>query len=279
MIGPDLPVNGDGFSTLKLTEEAVDSLCCPVSLSPYENAQILNCDYHHSLSLSSAQGIYGKIINNQCEIPKPCPLCRVRVTSYQSNPCLQMVVDAILGVNLGPLYASKMREAITKLNLEFKQGVKYPIEKSQFTLGECRIVPVQGAVLELKALNHSQANFNGICNLFLLVEGFRSGQLNSFYYNYSLHIEFNNEKTKDHLSNYIKKNKISSLGDPAYNFGPPKLALRPTQVSKDFLACLNLLVKSNEIDTQADEGLKKFMEFVTESIQNTKETSISTNGF
>lgn len=98
--------------------EILETILCPISLMPFEDAQIVDCFDGlpgHSFSRESVITIFGNVIEKKCEKPGPCPLCRRNVSTYSPNFSLQQVVDAILKTNPALKNIDYTREIVKKV--------------------------------------------------------------------------------------------------------------------------------------------------------------------
>lgn len=233
------------------SKEVIDSILCPISLERFEEAQTVNCNGRHSFSLISAIAIFGKMKNNECEIPGPCPLCQGRVTAYHPNPALQGLVDAILGVHKGQQHVNKMLEIIRKLKLDFESGITYPLKKSQFVL--------RGSINKEKYKSlkfcNNQDSLKEIKIFALNVEILEKVP----YFTLMVFFKDNDEDSKIKLFEYLKKNGIESIEIDSY--GSQLINIFRSPKTSEFISCMKLLIEANEFEKESQAKLGQFLEF------------------
>ncbi len=241
MINNDLEV--------KFSKEVVDAICCPVSLEPYRNAQIVNCTGPHSFSLDTITSMFGRVESGKCENPGPCPLCRGRVTHCSPNLALQSLVDGLLGVEKGQAHIDRMYALLRKLKLEFDAGGRYPLASSEFVLKESHF---SENYTEIGFTNkYSDRKDSSIKTLYF--------SISSNKYVVTVYFHKDDKESKHKLHEYMQKNNIKSFMILEHDFYQGNKIYYSSD-KLEFIACLRLLIMSNEFDDKARTKLTEFLE-------------------
>ncbi|CDZ81606.1 hypothetical protein BN1013_02142 [Candidatus Rubidus massiliensis] len=233
-----------------LSYSVIDNSCCAVTLEPYQDAQMVNCDGHHSFSLTSVVKIFGKVINGNCEKPGPCPLCRGKVSSYFPNTALQNLVDAIFNKDAGQEHYKQMCETVKKLKMDFESGLIYPLSRTKFTCNDSNSLDSDF----FRFFGEKEKNkINAlIC------------QINQQTREFSLIFYFNNPKndlTIDILLQFFYKNKIYSIVKTFDEFLEYK-----GDNYEVLLSIIRLFMLNNEFDENGKRCLKTIIEFAEKKI-------------
>lgn len=232
------------------SQSVVNNLCCPISLEPFKQAQMVNCDAHHSFSLASVEELFGKIIQNgHCEKEGLCPICRGRVTTYHNNLALQSLVDAILGIEKGQHHLETVYALVRQQKMAFDSGEIYPIAKSHFFV---RTASFQEKFIELilDKKNRRTHIDSDIEVLAASVEIFDSHTRYRVY----LSFDHSQEIAKRKLLGYLRKYDLTEFEEVRVYQG-----VEANLVPQKFLVALRLLMNSNEFDEQAKSHLERLL--------------------
>lgn len=255
------PMN-ENFYSIKLTPDAVDSMCCPVLLEPYKNAQIVNCSGDHSVDLEAITKIFGKMQDNQCEKPGPCPVCRGKVTIYRPNRVLQSLVNSILGVDKGELHINKMYEVIRKLKMEFDNGIKYPLENGTFVLRNSNRYGAEYIDLYLDNSFGDKTPSGHIKIISCMIE------VDDKKTYFTLKMFLTDEKTKHDLHDYLKKKGLPFNVDIGAMNSFQIVDMWRSTDGKGFLAAFHLLMSANTFNIKAQNAIKNLIDFAEDAIKN-----------
>jgi hypothetical protein len=104
------------------------------------NPQILNCKNYDRINLVFAISKFGNIVNDTCEKIGRCPICKKKVTYYESDTWLREQVWNFLCMQLKPMTIMKILKMKNFLWLKNVEQHIYPYKKGNFMVGnESRI--------------------------------------------------------------------------------------------------------------------------------------------
>ena len=246
-------MNLDGMTSIPLTKDVVDSICCPVAMEPFEKATTVNCNGHHSFSLSTVTRQFGIIIKeNQCAKPGPCPLCRGRVTFYYDNFALQSLVDAILGISKGQLHKDKMYAAIKRLKIEFEAGGKYPFARETFKVKDYRTEKF-----------NLFACFEANANDFIDIKYFEI-EISENFFRITIHLK--SEAASSHLIGYFEANEHCSFESFSFD---KKIIFFNGANFQFALKSLSLLIETNDFtENKTSNALANVIKFLESRVNS-----------
>ncbi|CDZ81712.1 hypothetical protein BN1013_02248 [Candidatus Rubidus massiliensis] len=234
---------------MNLSPDVVDTICCPITLAPFQEAQMVNCEGNHSFSLEAITPIFGKIINGNCEKQAPCPICRGSVSLYRYNRSLQDIVDAILGKSKGNVHFNQMFETVKKLKLDFSKGELYPLEKSFFKLNRSYFSDNYVDInFEVKSCENKKIHIFS-CSIEYINAKPR--------YHVCIFLNDKDEQSKKDLLRFLQNNSIDFL--EVHSFYTALTCFGKKDILEKLLSLLRLIILNNEFDEESSIAIKKFI--------------------
>lgn len=170
----------------------------------------------------------------------------------------QELVDSICcSVSLAPYkkgqaHLNTMYALVRKIKYEYDNGVKYPLEKSQFILQNDYEFDSDRVSISFDNVHKEQKTSNRIRRLHFSIDK-RS------LYTVMIFFDEKDRISQNKLQEYLKKNGINSI-EPTADFKSLKIFY--TRDKAEFLSCLRLLMPANEFDDNAQEMLQKLLNHV-----------------